>query len=58
MAKREDPKVFITSRQSKCDECKEDLGKKAWITLAEDIGHIQVKCLFFSDNIGKVVTEG
>ena len=25
--------VFITSRESRCDECKEDLGRHAWITL-------------------------
>ena len=56
--KREDLKVFITSRQSKCNECKEDLGKKAWITLAEDIGHIQVKYLFFSDNYEKLLPRG
>lgn len=26
-------KVFIASRESKCDECGEDLGRQAWITL-------------------------
>ncbi len=26
-------KVFIASRESKCDECGEDLGRHAWITL-------------------------
>jgi hypothetical protein len=25
--------VFITSRSSRCDECKEDLGSHAWVTL-------------------------
>jgi hypothetical protein len=29
----EDLKVYITSRESRCDECKEDLGHHAWITL-------------------------
>ena len=42
--KREDLKVFITSRESKCDECKEDLGRKAWITLAEDKGALCLSC--------------
>ena len=30
---RDDLKVFITNRESRCDECKEDLGRHAWITL-------------------------
>jgi len=34
-SKRDDLKVFITSRESVCDECKEDLGRKAWIVLVE-----------------------
>ena len=42
--KREDLKVFITSRESKCDECKEDLGSKAWITLTEDKGALCLSC--------------
>ena len=42
--KREDLKVFITSRESKCDECKEDLGSKAWITLVEDKGALCLSC--------------
>ena len=29
----EDLKVFITSRESRCDECKQDLGRHAWIRL-------------------------
>ncbi len=29
-------KVFISSRNSVCDECAEELGRKAWITLAGD----------------------
>lgn len=33
--KRDDLKVFITSRESRCDECMEDLGSKAWIVLTE-----------------------
>jgi hypothetical protein len=44
MPKREELKVFITSRESKCDECKEDLGSKAWITLAEEKGALCLSC--------------
>ena len=44
MSKRDDLKVFITSRESKCDECKEDLGRKAWITLAEEKGALCLSC--------------
>jgi hypothetical protein len=46
MPKREDLKVFITSRESKCDECKQDLGSKAWITLTEEKG---ARCLSCAD---------
>ena len=35
ISKQDDLKVFITSKESKCDECKENLGSKAWIMLAE-----------------------
>ena len=44
MPKQEDLKVFITSRESKCDECKEDLGSKAWIMLAEQKGALCLSC--------------
>lgn len=44
MPKRDDLKVFITSRESKCDECKEELGSKAWITLAEEKGALCLSC--------------
>lgn len=44
MPKRDDLKVFITSGESKCDECKEDLGKKAWITLTEQKGALCLSC--------------
>lgn len=33
MSKSDDPVVFITTSESKCDECGEDLGKGAWIYL-------------------------
>lgn len=37
-------KVFITSRESKCDECKEELGSRAWIVLAGDAGALCLTC--------------
>ena len=42
--KRDDLKVFIGSRTSECGECKEDLGRKAWITLTEDKGALCLSC--------------
>jgi hypothetical protein len=39
-----DLKVFITTRESACDECGEDLGRKAWITLVEDKGALCLNC--------------
>jgi hypothetical protein len=36
MAKTDDLVVFISSRDSTCDECEEDLGRKAWITLVDN----------------------
>ena len=38
------PKVFITSRESVCDECGEELGRKAWIMLAGDQGALCLAC--------------
>jgi len=35
MKKFEDIKVFISHRDSTCDECATELGRKAWITLEE-----------------------
>ena len=32
------PKVFISSRESVCDECGEELGHHAWIVLAGEAG--------------------
>jgi hypothetical protein len=37
-------KVFITSRESKCDECGEVLGEHAWITLEEGKGALCLAC--------------
>jgi len=41
-----DLKVFISSRDSRCDECGEDLGPGAWITLA---GEGRASCLTCAD---------
>ncbi len=32
------PKVFISSRESVCDECGDELGHHAWIVLAGERG--------------------
>ena len=37
-------KVFITNRESKCDDCGEELGRKAWITLQRDKGALCLTC--------------
>jgi hypothetical protein len=42
--KSEDIKVFISHRDSKCDECHEELGRKAWITLKEGKGALCMAC--------------
>jgi hypothetical protein len=41
---KEDLKVFISKRDSTCDECGEDLGRKAWITQVRDIGALCLSC--------------
>ncbi len=39
MMKREEIKVFISNREeAKCDDCGEELGRKAWITLDREKG--------------------
>jgi hypothetical protein len=43
-SKGNDLKVFITSRKSICDECKEELGRRAWIVLAGDKGALCLSC--------------
>ncbi len=40
----EDLKVFISSRDSSCEECGESLGRGAWITLVEDKGALCLSC--------------
>lgn len=37
-------RVFISSRESRCDECGEDLGHHAWITLAGERGALCLAC--------------
>jgi len=44
MDKADEIKVFITNRESKCDDCGEDLGRKAWITLQRDKGALCLTC--------------
>ena len=44
MAKSNDLKIFISSRNSTCDECKEELGRKAWIYLQEGKGALCLSC--------------
>ncbi|MBU2056068.1 MAG: DUF2293 domain-containing protein [Proteobacteria bacterium] len=36
--------MFISNRESSCDECGEGLGSKAWITLAGDKGALCLSC--------------
>ena len=36
--------VFISSRDSTCEECKEDLGRSAWIVLAGERGALCLAC--------------
>jgi hypothetical protein len=42
--KRQELKVFITTRETSCDECGEDLGRRAWITLAGERGALCLSC--------------
>lgn len=37
-------KVYISSRASKCEECQEELGRRAWIHLVEGRGALCLKC--------------
>jgi len=41
---KEEIKVFISNRDSKCDECGEELGRQAWITLERDKGALCLAC--------------
>ena len=44
MKKSADLKVFISTRDSTCDECDETLGRRAWITLVQDKGALCLAC--------------
>jgi hypothetical protein len=37
-------KVFISNRDSSCEECGEELGRKAWITLVDERGAVCLAC--------------
>jgi hypothetical protein len=37
-------RVFISNRESKCDECGEELGSHAWITLQDQKGAVCLSC--------------
>jgi len=44
MEKTFELKVFISTRDSTCDECHENLGRKAWITLTKTGGALCLSC--------------
>lgn len=44
MKQTADLKVFISTRDSTCDECGENFGRKAWITLVKDKGALCLSC--------------
>ena len=44
MKQSSDLKVFITTSDSSCDECGENLGRRAWITLTKDKGALCLAC--------------
>lgn len=44
MEKSAELKVFITTTDSTCSECGEDLGRSAWITLVENKGALCLSC--------------
>ncbi len=44
MTEAVDFRVFISNRDSRCDECGEDLGRRAWIFPAGDEGALCLSC--------------
>lgn len=44
MAVSNDLKVFVTHSEATCDECGEELGRKAWITLNREKGALCLSC--------------
>jgi hypothetical protein len=43
-SKGEGIRVFISTRESRCDECGEELGSRAWITLSGEKGALCLSC--------------
>jgi len=50
MKQTADLKVFISTRESTCDECGEDLGRKAWIMLVKEKGALCLSCAHIRHN--------
>ena len=44
MKQKDNLKVFISTKDSFCDECGENLGRRAWITLVKDKGALCLSC--------------
>ncbi|MBI1880818.1 MAG: DUF2293 domain-containing protein [Chloroflexi bacterium] len=44
MKQSTDLKVFISTRDSRCGECGENLGRRAWITLGDEKGALCLSC--------------
>jgi hypothetical protein len=44
MRNTDDLKVFISMMDSTCDECRENLGRGAWLTLVEGKGALCLSC--------------
>jgi hypothetical protein len=44
MKQSSDLKVFISTSNSSCDECGDELGRRAWITLTKDKGALCLAC--------------
>jgi len=42
--RKDDIKVFISTKDSICDECKDNLGRGAWIILMQDKGVLCLSC--------------
>lgn len=62
MYEKQDLKVFISARESSCDECGETLGRSAWITLAGKHGALCLTCadldhLIFLDSGNAALTR-
>lgn len=44
MPQATDLKVFMSSRESRCDECDDTLGRRAWVTLTPNKGALCLSC--------------